>query len=151
MREKEQEAEEGESRSYMATEDNFQFIKKMHSENRIVPVVGDFAGDKALKSIAQFLKDHGATVTTFYTSNVEFYLFQSEDWKKFFSNVAAMPLDDSSTFIRAYFNNYGYRFQNQGSPSRSVQLLDSMPGLITAFDRGRINGYFDVIQRSPSP
>ncbi len=151
MLEKDQDGDEGESRSYMATEENFQLIKKMQSENRIVPLVGDFAGDKTLKSVARFLKDHGATVTAFYTSNVEFYLFQSDDWKKFFNNVAAMPLDDESTFIRAYFNNYGYRFQNQGSPSRSVQLLDSMRGLVTAFGHDRIHGYFDIIQRSPSP
>ena len=140
--------EEGENHSYMASEDNFQFLKKLQSENRIVPIVGDFAGEKALRSIGRFLKEHGVTITAFYTSNVEFYLFQSEDWKRFFYNVASMPLDDNSVFIRAYFNNYGFRFPNQASGARSVTLLDNVPDLMAAFQAGRIRSYFDVIRRS---
>ena len=141
--------EEGESHSYMASEENFQIVKKLESENRIVPIVGDFAGDKALRSVGRFLYDHGATVTAFYTSNVEFYLFQSDDWKKFLNNVSDLPLDHGSVFIRAYFNNFGSRFPNQGpSANRSVTLLDSMPGLVSDFDGGRIKSYYDVIQRS---
>lgn len=140
----------GENHSYIASEENFQTIKKMESENRIVPIVGDFGGEKALRSIGRYLKAHGASVTAFYTSNVEFYLFQSDDWKKFFNNVASLPVDTNSVFIRAYFNNYGLRFPS-ASNARSVTLLDNMPGLITAFDAGRIHNYFDVIQRSTAP
>jgi hypothetical protein len=139
---------EGENHSYISSEENFQILKRLQTENRIVPIVGDFAGEKAVRSIGRFLKDHGATVTAFYTSNVEFYLFQTEDWKKFFYNVSSLPLDENSLFIRAYFNNYGFRFPNQASGARSVTLLDSMADLLTAFDRGRIRSYYDVVQRS---
>lgn len=140
--------EEGENHSYMASEENFRIIKQLETENRILPLVGDFAGEKALRSVGRYLKDHGATVTAFYTSNVEFYLFQSEDWKKFFNNVANLPLDDNSLFIRAYFNNYGLRFPNQGGGARSLTLLDGMSSLVAAFDGGRVRTYFDVIKRS---
>ncbi len=140
----------GENHSYIASEENFRAIKEMESENRIVPIVGDFAGDKALRSVGRYLKGHGASVTAFYTSNVEFYLFQSDDWKKFFNNVSNLPVDANSVFIRAYFNNYGLRFPN-ASNARSVTLLDNIPGLITAFDAGRIRNYFDVVQRSTAP
>jgi hypothetical protein len=140
--------EKGEHHSYLASEENFQIVKHLELENRIVPIVGDFAGDQALQSIGQYLRNHGAAVTAFYTSNVEFYLFQSEDWKRFFHNVADLPLDDNSLFIRAYFNNYGFRFPNQPVGTRSVTLLDSMPGLLNAYDHGQIRSYFDVIKRS---
>lgn len=140
--------EEGQNHSYMASEENFHVIKQLEMENRVLPLVGDFAGEKALRSVGRYLKDHGATVTAFYTSNVEFYLFQSEDWKKFFNNVANLPLDENSLFIRAYFNNYGLRFPNQGGGARSLTLLDGMASLIAAFDAGRIRTYFDVIKRS---
>lgn len=143
--------ESGENHSYMASEENFQTIKKLESENRVVPFVGDFAGDKALRSVGRYLKQHGATVTAFYTSNVEFYLFQSEDGKKFLKNVAELPMDNDSVFIRAYFNNFGLRFPNapgSSAPPRSVTLVDSMPELIASFNAGRIQTYFDVIKRS---
>jgi hypothetical protein len=140
--------EEGVSHSYLASEENFQLLKKLQMENRIVPIVGDFAGEKALRSVGRFLKQHGATVTAFYTSNVEFYLFQSDDWRKFLTNVGDMPMDDNSYFIRAYFNTYGRLNQSFSSAARSVTLLDNMPGLVAAFEAKQIRTYYDVVQRS---
>src|SRR5205823_14862125 len=47
-------------------------------------------------------KDHDAAVNVFYVSNVERYLFEQGDHRKpFYANVAALPLDSSSIFIRA--------------------------------------------------
>ena len=143
--------EDGVRHSYMSSDENFQFVRQLESENRIVPVVGDFAGDRALRAVGRYLRDHGATVTAFYTSNVEFYLFQTEDWKKFFGNLNELPVDNGSVFIRAYFNNLGLQFPNQVAGSRSVTLLDSMQGMLNAFDDGHIRNYSDVIKRSLSP
>jgi hypothetical protein len=143
----------GENHSYMASEENFQSVKSMQSENRIIPIVGDFAGDKALRSVGRYLREHGATVSTFYTSNVEFYLFQTEDWRKFFNTVSDLPVNGESVVIRSYFNNYG--MQQFSSPPAwlyssppSYTLLDSMPALVSAFASGRIQNYFDVIRHS---
>jgi hypothetical protein len=86
--------------SYLATEENFQIVKKMESENRLIPIVGDFAGAKAIRRVAAYLKSHSATVGAFYLSNVEQYL-QDGKWSAFCRNVATLPLDASSTFIRS--------------------------------------------------
>jgi hypothetical protein len=78
----------------------------MERHNLVVPIVGDFAGDKSLRAVAKYLKDHEATVSVFYVSNVEQYLFQNNPAainggaQKFYENVAALPLDRSSRFIR---------------------------------------------------
>jgi hypothetical protein len=142
----------GENRSYLASEENFQTIRTMQSENRIIPVVGDFAGDKALRHIGRYVREHGGTVSIFYTSNVEFYLFQTEDWRKFFNSVSALPVNSDSVFIRSYFNNYGLQFQNPPGwlypAPQSYTLRDSVPALVSAFAKGHINNYFDVIRRS---
>src|SRR5439155_1048677 len=83
----------------------------MEVNNLIVPVVGDFAGAKALKAIGAYLREHDTSVRTFYLSNVEQYLFQDDSWRRFMQNVSSMPLDSSSTFIRAVFNGMAYRAQ----------------------------------------
>jgi len=142
--------ENGESHSYMASEENFQTMKRFEAENRLIPVVGDFAGDKALRSIGKYLKQHGSTVTAFYTSNVEFYLFQSDDWRKFLDNVLELPADRNSVIIRAYFNNYGIRYAN-GSNSRSETLVDPIQDLTNSFKANEIHSYFDLIKRSTAP
>jgi hypothetical protein len=136
----------GQNHSYLATEENYQTLKEMQEENRIIPLVGDFAGDKALRRLGQYLDEHGTTVTAFYTSNVEYYLFQSEDWRKFFNNVTSLPLDANSTFIRAYFS--GLRFPPQNGGVRPETLLDNIADLLEAFNHGDIRSYDDVVQRS---
>ena len=75
-------------------------MKAMEQKNLIVPIVGDFAGPKALRAVGAFLRDRGATVTAFYVSNVEMYLRNNGVWPVFCANVAALPLDTTSIFIR---------------------------------------------------
>ncbi len=91
----------GVSRSYLATEEGFQFLRDLESRNLVVPVVGDFGGPKAIRSIATYLKARSATVGAFYLSNVEQYLYQDGKWDSFCRSVAALPLDNASTFIRS--------------------------------------------------
>lgn len=138
---------QGANRSYLANEANFRVLKSMESRNVIVPLVGNFSGDKTLRSVGRYLKERGATVTAFYTSNVEQYLFQqADDWNRFYANVATLPLDSTSTFIRSLSNGNGFR---PGSPnSRSVQLLSSMTELLKAVQDGRVQTYYDMIQLS---
>ena len=81
--------------------------RDLQERNLIVPMVGDFAGPKALRSVARYLDMHHATVSVFYTSNVEQYLFRDDAWQRFYNNVGALPIDARSTFIRAFFNNQG--------------------------------------------
>ena len=67
---------QGVQRGYLANEELYQALRDMHERNLIVPLVGDFAGPKALRSVARYLDLHHATVSVFYTSNVEQYLFR---------------------------------------------------------------------------
>ena len=91
----------GVSRYYLASEESFKVMKDLETRNMLVPVVGNFAGPKALRAVGNYIKEHGATVAAMYLSNVEQYLNQDGIWGYFCSNVAAMPLDDRSTFIRS--------------------------------------------------
>ena len=134
------------NRAYLGSEANYRILADLQKRNLIVPIVGDFGGDKALRSVARYLKDNRATVTAFYTSNVEQYLFQTEAWRGFFANLAQLPVDSSSTFLRALFTTG----RPQGTPSgpRSVTLRASIAESVKAFNEGRITSYFDVIQMS---
>src|SRR5215470_12414153 len=92
---------QGISRSYLASEENFNVLKSLEMKNLIVPVVGNFAGPKAIRSVGKYVKDKEAIVAAFYLSNVEQYLRQDGIWDDFCRNVATLPLDDSSKFIRS--------------------------------------------------
>jgi hypothetical protein len=91
----------GEMRGYLSSEERFAFLKDLEAKNLLVPVVGNFAGPKAIRAVGKYLKDKGATVSAFYLSNVEQYLNQQGLWRDFCANVATLPLDETSTFIRS--------------------------------------------------
>jgi len=92
---------EGKARSYLANEQSFNVLKELETRNLVVPVVGNFGGPKAIRAIGQYVKEHGSVVSAFYLSNVEMYLYQQSSWDAFCHNVASLPLDDTSTFIRS--------------------------------------------------
>ena len=139
---------EGQNRSYLGNEENFKILQDLENKNLIVPIVGDFAGPKAIRAVATYLKDHDARVTAFYVSNVEQYLFQqNDDWNKFYLNVALLPVDATGTFIRSVFNGITVNYQ-ANSFMRSASVLSSIPGVLKAFDSGDLKTYYDVIQMS---
>ena len=137
----------GQQRSYLATEEKFRVVSALEKNNALVPLVGDFGGPKALRAVGRYLVDHGARVTAFYTSNVEMYLFQTDAWKRFYANVATLPVDSTSTFIRS-ISNRGYQFQRYSPGLRSSTRLSSIAGLVKAFQNGKVEGYYDVIAMS---
>ncbi len=89
---------------YLAREESYKHIRDMQQKNLIVPLVGDFTGLKSIKTVAQYVKDHGSTISVFYISNVEDYI--QSTWSRYLSNLAALPADDSTLLIR--FEPYNY-------------------------------------------
>ena len=141
----------GTQHSYMSTESSYRVLKELESSNLVVPLVGDFAGPKAIRSVASYLKERRLNVTAFYLSNVEQYLFQSDDdWRRFYQNVAALPLDSSSTFIRSVFAGMGYYAGGSAINSymRARQMVASMLEQVRLFNEGKLLSYDDVIRSS---
>jgi hypothetical protein len=91
----------GQARSFLSSEETFQFLKTFEAQNLLVPVIGNFAGGKAIRAIGDYLKTNGVPVSVFYVSNVEEYLQQDGLWPDFCTNLAALPLNDASLFIRS--------------------------------------------------
>jgi hypothetical protein len=92
----------GVPQSFLSTEENYRYVKTLHEKNLIVPASGDFGGPKTIRAIGDYLRRHGGTVSAFYLSNVEQYLFMDGKQKAFYDNVATLPLSDATVFIRPY-------------------------------------------------
>jgi len=131
--------------SYLASDENFQRIQKLQRNNLIVPLTGNFAGDRAIREVGRYVNVNHAAVTTFYVSNVEQYLFQqNDDWSRFYTNVADLPIDASSTFIRSMVFTRG-SFNGPGRVRSPLTTgMSSIGGLMRAFQAGQIHRYYDV-------
>ena len=88
----------GRNWSFLANEENYRFVRTMQMKNLIIPIVGDFAGPKAIRAVGQYLREHNAAVTVFYISNVEDYL--SATWPSYRANLDALPVEPTGLFIR---------------------------------------------------
>jgi hypothetical protein len=107
----------GTLRSFLASEESYRIMKALESKNLLVPIVGNFAGPKALRAEGAWLKAHNGVVSAFYLSNVEQYLNMDGLWMDFCANASSLPIDETSQFIRSYRGNgpnFGGGSLNQG-------------------------------------
>jgi hypothetical protein len=88
----------GRHRSFLATEDGFRFVKDLQLKNRIVPVVGDFAGSGAFRRVGDYVRDHKDRVRAVYGSNVGVYLTNQQS-HAFCRNLATLPASSTAWFI----------------------------------------------------
>lgn len=134
----------GQQGNFLANVEDFEFVRGMHTKNLIIPVVGDFAGQQAIAGIGAYLRKHGLSVSAYYTSNVEQYLFDNDVFNQFANNVRKLPLTDKSLFIRAVFNmRYSHPARLPGHLSTTV--LQQMPVFLKDFDAGQYKNYYDLI------
>ena len=90
----------GVERSFLANDEGYQVIRQLELKNLIIPIVGDFAGTHALRSIGQYLRDNSVQLSAFYVSNVETYLNRDGKGPAFYANLGTMPFHATSAMIR---------------------------------------------------
>jgi hypothetical protein len=128
----------GNNWSYLANDRNYEFVRAMQRQNRIVPLVGDFAGPKALRAVGEYLRGHEAELSVFYISNVEQYL-SAASLKVFYENIATLPLASSSVFIRSA--------QGSGAqPGITQSSLSPIRDVMDAVLTGRIRQQGDILR-----
>jgi hypothetical protein len=92
---------QGERGNFLAHDADYEFVRRLQEQNRVIPIVGDFAGPKALAAVASYLRQNRYTTTAFYVSNVEEYLYQDGLFSRFAFNVGKLPISDRTVFIRS--------------------------------------------------
>ena len=135
--------------SYLASEENFRIVRELERQNLVVPVVGDFAGDKAIVGIGRYVRERGAIVNTFYVSNVERYLFEQGDHgKQFYVNASTLPADASSTFVRAVTSDISRRMNIPipDQPTKWRTFLYGMQESLKGVTGGKIQTYAQLFE-----
>jgi hypothetical protein len=109
--------------AFLADETNYQAVRALQLKNLIIPVVGDFGGPSAIRSVGSWLRNREMTVTAFYLSNVEQYLFRENGASdRFYANVSSLPVDSTSQFIRSVPRTSGMNsIMTFGPMSRAFQ------------------------------
>ena len=134
--------------TYLAREEDFQFLKALQGRNLVVPVVGNLAGPHALREIGKVATERGEKVSALYVSNVEFYLMREGTFDSFAASVRMLPRDTRSVIIRSYFGGGFYGSHPQSVPGYfSTQLLQTMESFALEASRGGYATYIDLVSK----
>ncbi|HEX5633157.1 MAG TPA: hypothetical protein VFX50_08015, partial [Gemmatimonadales bacterium] len=134
---------DGTRRGFLVEEGDFLYLKDMQARNLLIPVVGNLAGDHALRAIGKDVDARGEQVSTLYASNVEFYLWRDQSFDRFVENLRALPPRPDTVLIRACFG-YGRPHPAAQPGHRSVTLLQSLPRFLERHHAGAYNHDWDV-------
>lgn len=130
----------GEPGSYLADADDYAYVRELQRRNLVVPVVGDLAGDHAVRAVGDVLRERGEGVTVLYTSNVEFYLFRDRTFRAFAANVATLPRAEGAMIVRSYFPNFRGEHPHAVDGYWSTQTLQPLASFVAV---ARDDGFFD--------
>ena len=138
----------GKQASFLATEEDFQFVKSLEGRNLVVPVVGNLAGNHALREIGKVMTERGDKLSALYVSNVEFYLMREGSFDAFAATVRTLPRDSRSVIIRSYFGGGFYGSHPQSVPGYfSTQLLQTVETFVAESAKGGYATYMDLVSK----
>jgi hypothetical protein len=139
----------GQNWSFLATEENYLYVREMQRKNMIIPLAGDFAGPKALRAIAQYLKDRKTSVAAFYVSNVETYL-NAQQLQTFYQNIEALPTDSSSILMRFVNSNTNSVFPWWKPTAPHQSVVSRISDLVKQLNAGPV-AYPALMRTIPDP
>ena len=135
----------GAARSFLSSGENFRIVKDLHDRNLIVPVSGDFGGPRALRAIGDYLRRRNAVVRAFYVSNVEQYLFSDGVAGAFYANVATLPVDSASVFIRPYTLRRAFGGMTSPFGRERSEALCPIAAFLASVAQGRVQSNNDAL------
>ncbi len=141
---------DGHQRNYLAAESTYRYLQDLQRKNRIVPVVGDLAGDHALAAVGREIAARRLVISAFYVSNVEQYLMRNGVFDRFAATVTRLPHDARSVIIRSYFGR-GWPHRDNIPGYYATQLVERIADFSSQIAQGGYSSYIDLVQRNVLP
>jgi hypothetical protein len=130
---------------YLASEEDFQFVKALEARDGLVPVVGNLSGSHALAAIGQEISRRGEKVSAFYISNIENYLFRDGSFPRFVDNVKKLPHTDKSVIIRSLFGGMSLPESVPGYYSTST--IQTINEFLANCGTTRCRSYYELLKK----
>jgi hypothetical protein len=130
---------------YLASEDDFQFVRALEGRDGVIPVVGDLSGPHAVAAIGQLMTQRGERLSAFYVSNVENYLFRDGAYARYVDNLKRLPRSDRSLIIRSIFG--GYSLPDSAPGYYSTSTVQPVNELLASCAAGKCRSYGDLLRR----
>lgn len=136
-----------EASSFLGSEARYAAVRRLQRENRVVPLVADFAGERSFAAMGDEMRKRNLTLRVLYASNVEQYLIENAPrgarWAAWLKNVRALPRDEHSTFVRVYFDQ-GKPHPRQRPGHRTTSLVMPVEPFLERATSSPFRSFYDV-------
>ena len=105
---------------FLAREEWYQSVREAQIGDRVIPLVGDFAGPRALPKLANWLRRRDLRVSAFYASDVEFFLLRSGKFAGYVANLAQLPWSKDAVLIRTSTREIAHPERSPGDSSTTI-------------------------------
>ncbi len=129
---------------FLAREDWYQTVRTTQIGDQVLPLVGDFAGPKALPALADWLRHRHLGLSVFYISDVEFFLLRSGRFATYIANLRKLPWLEGAVLIRTSTREIPHPERHPGDSSTTI--LRPVAPFLEAAGAGRIRTVDDLLR-----
>ena len=133
----------------LAREEFYQRVRALELGDRVLPVVGDFAGPSALPRLGGWLRRHGLAVGTLYLSDVEFFLLRAGRLRACVENLARLPWAEGALLVRTSTREIDHPDRVPGDSSTTI--VRPVAPFLEAAGAGRVRRVEDLFDRGDGP
>jgi hypothetical protein len=135
---------QGRPAHFLASEDWYQVVRAAQVGDCLIPIIGDFAGPSTFARLADWLRRRDLAVSTFYASDVEFFLLRSGKFPAYAANLAKLPWAEGAVLIRTSTREIPHPERVSGDSSTTI--LRPVGPFLEAARAGRIKTVEDLFR-----
>ena len=132
----------GEPAHFLARDSWYRAVREAQVGDRVIPLVGDFAGDGCLPRVADWLGARGLAVSVVYLSDIEFFLIRSGRFPSCAANLARLPWMAGAVLIRSSTREIDHPGRMPGDSSTTI--LRPVVPFLEAARAGRVRTVDDL-------
>ena len=133
---------EGEPRHFLASESLYKRIRELQVNDRVLPVVGDFAGSHTFLALGEWLRARRFEASVIYVSDVEFFLIRQGRFAAYLANLERIPWSKSALLIRTSTREIDHPSRVPGDSSTTV--IEPVSSFLRRANRGQIFTVVDL-------
>ena len=140
-------ARDGKPAHFLAEESLYRSVRDLQRDDRVIPLVGDFAGPTSLPRLGDWLRSRGQAVGVLYISDVEFFLLRSGRFVGYVDGLARLPWAEGAVVIRSSTRPLESPERVPGDSATTI--LRPMARFLVEAKSGRIKTPDDLFHTSP--
>lgn len=137
---------DGHPAHFLAEESLYRTLRTAQREDRIIPLVGDFAGPTSLPRLGDWLRKQRRAVGVLYISDVEFFLLRAGRFAAYVANLARLPWAEGAVLIRSSTRPIESPDRVEGDSSTTI--IRPVGRFLTEAQAGRVRSVDDLFRRT---